>query len=368
MMRKAIVLIIASIVPLLSSAQRNPVTGYIITNGNDTIHGTIDYLNDAENCQRCVFSPEGVSEYRTYSPTDIKAYRFSNDGIFYVSRNFPVGQAEKTVFAEYLLQGGVSLYRYTETEDHYFFVGEDGQVMMITDDHLEKQDEHFYDKVKQRGKMLVNGMEVFEKDADVIEKLYRIPYNAENLTQIVRNYDEKYCTDSGDCIQFQYDAKKSARYHRHFRVEAGCEYLHVNSGESDIWGPKIGIGAEISSARHIAPPLSWEAMISVGMCKHASSHTDEDNKTDDDWLQTNVLVEMSFGALYRLNPEKKHTAILKGGIVLPQFACVGVYAGAGYEWTAGSHRMQLSLTGSAAKVVVNKYFILSGSLNFAFVL
>ena len=28
---------------------RNPVKGYVITNDNDTIHGTIDYLSGAEN-------------------------------------------------------------------------------------------------------------------------------------------------------------------------------------------------------------------------------------------------------------------------------------------------------------------------------
>ena len=98
--------------PIWLTAQVNPQKGYIITNGNDTIYGTIDYLTDARNVKECLFQKKGEKEYKSLSPTNIKGYRLADDGIFYVSRLFNDGERQELLFAEFLLQGGVSLNRY----------------------------------------------------------------------------------------------------------------------------------------------------------------------------------------------------------------------------------------------------------------
>ena len=82
---------------------RNPVEGYIITNENDTIHGTVDFLTGEENAKACHFRREGETEFRTYGPDDILGYRFLNDSIYYVSRTFPVDGRDTRIFAEYLV-------------------------------------------------------------------------------------------------------------------------------------------------------------------------------------------------------------------------------------------------------------------------
>ena len=50
-MKKGIIFFLLSLaaMPMQLAAQVNPQKGYIITNGNDTIYGTIDYLTDARN-------------------------------------------------------------------------------------------------------------------------------------------------------------------------------------------------------------------------------------------------------------------------------------------------------------------------------
>lgn len=98
--------------PMWLTAQVNPQKGYIITNGNDTIYGTIDYLTDARNVKACLFQKKGENEYKPLSPMDIKGYRLAGDGIYYVSRLFNGGERQELLFAEFLLQGGVSLYQY----------------------------------------------------------------------------------------------------------------------------------------------------------------------------------------------------------------------------------------------------------------
>lgn len=77
-----------SLLPQHLSAQVNPQQGYIITNENDTVRGTIDYLTDASNAKICSFRKDGETAFKTYRPTDIKGYRLNGDGVYYVSRLF----------------------------------------------------------------------------------------------------------------------------------------------------------------------------------------------------------------------------------------------------------------------------------------
>ena len=91
-MKKVIVfiLLLLATIPQQLMAQVNPQKGYIITNDNDTIYGTIDYLTDARNAKVCLFQKEGEKGYKSLSPTDIKGYRLAGDGIYYVSRMLPI--------------------------------------------------------------------------------------------------------------------------------------------------------------------------------------------------------------------------------------------------------------------------------------
>ena len=138
-MKKVIVFILMSLatMPMQLAAQVNPQKGYIITNSGDTIHGTIDYLTDARNVKECLFQRNGVSGYKSLSPADIKGYRLADDGIYYVSRLFNGSGRQELLFAEFLIQGGVSLYRYYYDDTNYYgFVDSDGKEVVIRDDKL----------------------------------------------------------------------------------------------------------------------------------------------------------------------------------------------------------------------------------------
>ena len=137
-MKKAILfLLLLATMPIQTTAQVNPQKGYVITNGNDTVHGTIDYLTDARNAKACLFQKRGEEGYKSLSPSDIKGYRLADDGIYYVSRMFNGGERPELLFAEFLIQGGVSLYRYYYEDYNYFgFVDEGGKEVVIRDDKL----------------------------------------------------------------------------------------------------------------------------------------------------------------------------------------------------------------------------------------
>jgi len=94
------VLFLLSLLPLSLSAQVNPQQGYIITNENDTVRGTIDYLTDASNAKTCSFRKDGETVFKTYRPTDILGYRLNGDGVYYVSRLFTGEEKPEMLFAK----------------------------------------------------------------------------------------------------------------------------------------------------------------------------------------------------------------------------------------------------------------------------
>ena len=73
---------------LCMNAQTESKDGYIVTLGNDTIHGTIDYRTNAQSTIQCVFKADDKEEFTTYSPGEIKEYCLIKENRVYVSRSF----------------------------------------------------------------------------------------------------------------------------------------------------------------------------------------------------------------------------------------------------------------------------------------
>ena len=192
-------LIISAICVFLTqqaSAQVNPQTGYVITNNGDTIHGTIDYLTDAKNARTCLFRKNGESEFVAYTPDDIRAYRLANDGIYYVSRMFEADGKSTPLFAEFLIQGGVSLYRYNVDGCNYYqFVGNDGKTAMLKDDGLTADDTSYREKLQERRGRLQDVMQILYKSPNLLKRLWKTDLSPENVTDIIKQYDEEFCTE-----------------------------------------------------------------------------------------------------------------------------------------------------------------------------
>ena len=69
MKRNIFFMLLLAMMSMKLTAQVNPQKGYVITNENDTIYGTIDYLTDAQNVKACLFQKAGESEYKSLSPS-----------------------------------------------------------------------------------------------------------------------------------------------------------------------------------------------------------------------------------------------------------------------------------------------------------
>lgn len=225
-MKKIRLTIIACFICALSSmAQVNPKAGYIITNEGDTVRGTIDYLTDARNVKACLFKEKGDNGYKSLSPSEIKGYRLADDGVFYVSRLFNDGEKQEKLFAEFLLQGSVSLYRYYYDDCNYFgFVDSDGKEVIIRDDKLNSDLGTYNQKLQERRQKVQDVNALMYKDHTIASRLWKMDLTSIGLTNLVKQYDEQYCTDQGDCVVFQYDKKKTIAVSRRFYVGAGINY------------------------------------------------------------------------------------------------------------------------------------------------
>ena len=325
-MKKVIVCFLVLLATMSSplAAQVNPQNGYIITNEYDTIYGTIDYLTDARNAKACLFKKKGESDYRSLSPSDIKGYRLADDGIYYVSRMFDADGKKELLFAEFLLQGGVSLYRYYHDDNNYFgFVDVDDQEVIIRDDKLNSDLGSYNVKLQDRRKKVQEINALMSRDNTIADRLWKMDLTSHDLTKLVKQYDERYCTESGDCIVFQYDKKKASAVKRRFYVGVGASFasyeaannvyrsnlLYTGNTYSGI-APTFLVGADF-----LFPRFSRQLMVQVEL-----SYTPHRHKASKEMLEggnpkmsTNELAGR-IGLGYNFCPDSYIRPFVRGGL------------------------------------------------------
>jgi hypothetical protein len=111
-----ILIFVLSIIKL--QAQENFQPGYIITNSNDTILGFITKLEN-ESFNKCEFKKAYNQKVTTYLAGQIRAYRFENDGKFFITKKIPVISGDSVRFLEYLIKGKANIYFMRDNTDHY---------------------------------------------------------------------------------------------------------------------------------------------------------------------------------------------------------------------------------------------------------
>ena len=82
------------IIPFYVSSQPDFRPGFVITNSNDTVYGTIDYRGDLMMGHICRFKDKNDT-LTDFSPNDIAAFRFI-DSKFYIQPTPAAGQAVTT--------------------------------------------------------------------------------------------------------------------------------------------------------------------------------------------------------------------------------------------------------------------------------
>lgn len=213
-------------------AQTNVREGYIITLQGDTIHGEIDFRTSAMNSKRCVFKQNGESTFKTYLPEDISGYRFTNNGIYYISKLVDTkDEGKKMLFVEYILHGNMNLYQVGE--DEMLLEDEDGNMAKFSSSKVTSSlnQKEIRDEMRETMAMLSKS----EKATNILLKNVK---NREYTKRAVMAYVDEVCTD-GTCEPFEY---KSRNIPSEDRITHPWIKIGMKSTQYKFWDDKTVTG------------------------------------------------------------------------------------------------------------------------------
>lgn len=259
-------------------AQSNIREGYIITLQGDTLHGEIDFRTSAMNMKRCVFRKKGETSFKTYLPEEISGYRFTSNGIYYVSKEVETeNEGKKVLFVEYVLHGNMNLYQ----------LGSDDMLLEDEDGNLAKfsvvKAQRSTDKKEIRNEMK-DVLIMLNKSINATNILLEKDKSRENTKAAVKAYVDEVCPD-GFCEAFEYKNKKTPKEDRtlHYWVKAGLKnttYKFWNDETVSGVSPQFSVGLDFHLNR-----LFKGLMVNVGIVFELGKATQDlpdvykDNKT-----------------------------------------------------------------------------------------
>ncbi len=223
-------LVLSLAIPILFffdvKAQSDFKPGYIITLQGDTVNGLINFRGDKANGKGCMFKTATERESVTYTPDQIKSYRYI-DGKYYVSSISLNCGFKEQVFLEYVIKGSVSIFYYQdEVKDHYFAL-KDSSVLEL-DHHIRLTGNAEEDililakpeKFKEQLTLLT------QDQPTLIGKIDGIDCSTKDLISITKEYQTLSCP-SQECIQFE--KKTSGRFKVKFGILSAAGLSHLSS-------------------------------------------------------------------------------------------------------------------------------------------
>lgn len=296
-------------------AQINSRPGYIITLLNDTIYGTIDYRSSSQNAQSCIFQQNGTNEYKHYSPSDIQAYRYLNDGKYYVSRTIDLDGSKAPYFLEYLIKGIVSLYYLPGKDgDCYLFENELGEMTLI---EIPDESAVGYEKAQVLKKQAILSLyKVFDESVLIKTRLVNSGLNKPILAGFTKEYHNEICTSAEECVQFEYDKKeRSVILDLHAGAGLACHILSIEEwkqyGNVINVSPMINVGVDFRLPR-FSNHLFVQSILSLGYLKG-----EKISKKKTLTLES-LFADLQVGTAYTFNKDKLNP-ILQAGVLLTTF-------------------------------------------------
>lgn len=294
---------------LTAQAQTKYKPGYIITNNGDTIRGFIDYRTDQTNSKVCHFKNELADKEKSFNPGDIAGYRFTEAGKYYTTKIISLNGTQRTVFLEYLLQGIMNLYFYsddtssqTDGMNYYFFENENGEfvsVKKIPDTVVKDEEGH---QVMNVDKKFRSSFNYIFRDCEPIRKAAaNTEFTHQSMIDLTKSYHHLVCKTGEECIEFETTEDKH-RFKTRFSFYGGFEYaaysnifLEANSVDPDKnFSPMIGAQMNISVPR-LNKSLSFQVDLSLTKQQGETSRSFPENSHKLYYLVSSVNSNTSEG-------------------------------------------------------------------------
>ncbi len=253
-----LILLLSSITIL--HAQDNFRPGYIITNENDTVFGKIDFRTAERNAQVCNFRVDTSDAIQRYEPGDIYAYRFTDDGKFYVTRTVVLGEAPRKIFLEYLVKGVISLYFYRASASlHYFFEDENGQLIEVQDKETAVKINRV-PGIKKDSRYIGIMTLLFGQSEKIKKQLPKIRLDKETLSRITKEFHNETCRTGEECVEFEF--KPDTHFFRlGFALSAGVRVHSFSSKAVANYWSTLNISSE--NVENVFPAIMAQADVFI---------------------------------------------------------------------------------------------------------
>ncbi len=119
------------LIPLGGNAQYDFHQGYIVTISNDTIMGQINISNTKQSAKYCLFKSSNEAAPIKYLPSDLISFKVDTLKL-YTSKNITVEDRSFDAFLEFLVDGIVDFYYYSDSYAEYYFIESDGKLYQLT--------------------------------------------------------------------------------------------------------------------------------------------------------------------------------------------------------------------------------------------
>ena len=184
----------------MALSQENFRSGYIITNSNDTLHGSIQYKGARQTALKCTFRPDNTDEITDFLPGQISGYRFT-EGKFFVSRSVEQNGLPGMVFLEFLIQGKANIYALRDTEGSRMFIEtqKDGFLELTDPERTIHSDSgYYYAPRKYYGKLRY----MLADCPQIIPKINKVNLQPKPMIRLAKDYHNLVCPDEA-CTVFE---------------------------------------------------------------------------------------------------------------------------------------------------------------------
>ena len=191
-----------------ANAQHNLVSGYIITNDQDTLHGFLKYENDRKLNERVLFYADRSDKTpEIYTPDKLKGFSFSTGRTFI---SFWQANDSARIFAKKIVWGKINVYVANPKKSGYYLTRSDTALSVNLSPPKQKT-------IQKNGKTYTyydksyTGMLSFITDNQKSDyDLNTLKYRQKEIKRYISSYNEGYATafPSGsyqDSIRYSFD-------------------------------------------------------------------------------------------------------------------------------------------------------------------
>ena len=319
---KKILTILFFLTPILSLfAQQNLSDGYIITNSNDTIHGQIDLRTPTINQQRCTFV-HASNNSKIYLPGEIKGYRYINEGKFYISKTITVDNSEQLIFAEYLVQGGLSLFYFEKEGLAYFIFEEEGKESFYITKHPPVE----VDRRMKEDTKYVGLLRYYFRDSSptILKLIDKSKFYQKSMIKIAKQYNDENCLNPGQssCIVFENDSPDKfglqLKFSAYTGIQNGTYSGHLYEASTTF--PLIGAQVYINNPR-------WSKSLGA-------------------------ILDLSFSKIEKESPQLKSKTTSSYNIL--KYDMYNMSAKLGLRYTYSKYRLRPSIEGGLSTIYIIK--------------